>query len=167
MGLGEGLGFRLSRFPLHIPYSLVSSRASVSLPLTCNEWHVRACWRLLRRPCVGVCVRVGGVAYAPAPWACVRAHRRVPACVLACLRLRMRAHGGECACACVQVSSADLTSKWLGESEKLVKALFQTAREKKFASRARSITHTRARNHRERVEVGGRGREKDLVRAQF
>lgn len=40
----------------------------------------------------------------------------------------MQAVAGETKAACFAMSSADLTSKWLGESEKLVRQLFEQAR---------------------------------------
>jgi len=43
--------------------------------------------------------------------------------------LLARALAGESSCNLINISSASLTSKWLGEGEKLVKALFAVARE--------------------------------------
>lgn len=69
----------------------------------------------------------------------------------------------ECEATFFSISAADLTSKWVGEGEKLVKTLFRIAREKKpsiiFIDEIDSMTSSR--------EGGGSNESSSRLKTQF
>ena len=69
----------------------------------------------------------------------------------------------ECEATFFSISAADLTSKWVGEGEKLVKTLFRLAREKKpsiiFIDEIDSMTSSR--------EGGGSNESSSRLKTQF